>query len=45
MACMAATPSPEPETKEQYLELGKIARDTSISARELGGVLPDLVSK
>jgi hypothetical protein len=39
MACMAATPSPEPQTKERYVELGKISKEATIPARELRSAL------
>jgi hypothetical protein len=35
IACMPATPSPEPETKERYLELGRISREATIPVRDL----------
>jgi hypothetical protein len=39
IACMAANPPPEPETKERYLELGRMTKKTTIPARELEPVL------
>ena len=37
IACMAATP--EPEARKQYLQLGKNAREVTISAKELEPLL------
>jgi hypothetical protein len=41
IACMAASPGPEPKTKERYLELGKMTHDmdVSIPVRELDPIL------
>jgi len=37
IACMAATP--EAKAKKRYVELGKVARETSIPAKELQRLL------
>ncbi len=37
VACMAATP--QPEARKRYLELGKVARDASIPARDIQPLL------
>ena len=37
MACMAA--SPEAETRKRYVELGKVAKEATISAKELEPLL------
>jgi hypothetical protein len=35
MACLAANPQPEPETRERYLELGRMTQGISMPAEEL----------
>lgn len=39
IACMAANPPPKRETKERYLELGRMANNISIPTQELEPIL------